>query len=186
MHNKDDKREYVKSIVTLAEIYGLKLTEGRLLAYYHALKGFALPDLKNLFTMAMRSFKYFPSIAELIDLQSNSDIEAELQWAAVIDAVRSLPEKPVFEDSVTSKVVDSLGWRALCMSTEKEIGIFRAQFLRSYKALSNGVKMGYLTLERLQLCGNIKKQLTHGGTNVQDSERERDSKRDEDTEAQGV
>ena len=54
-------------------------------------------------------------------------------WEEVLDEVRAVGSYgfPNFEDPLTARIVDGLGWHTICWS--EEIGIERAHFIKSYE-----------------------------------------------------
>jgi hypothetical protein len=85
---------------------------------------------------------FFPTIAELrsaaFDIleatqQNQSAYDA---WSQVQSAIRSVGHvgQPAWEDPLTKKVVDDLGWRHLCLSDNPIAD--RSHFIQAYQALA--------------------------------------------------
>ncbi len=81
--------------------------------------------------------KWAPTIAEVRSASvSDSSESAELAWASVIKAVRTVGvhRKPSFSDPATVAAVAAMGWRSICSAREDMAGASRAHFVKAYQA----------------------------------------------------
>jgi len=88
----------------------------------------------------VKSFKFFPAIAEIREnagkFTNGIERTAEDAWEEFIDALHSngYYRPPVFSDPILEKVKSCIGWTNFCLSEESQMPIIRAQFLKLYES----------------------------------------------------
>jgi hypothetical protein len=114
--------------------------------YYQLLSDLPIEQIKAAVLRHVSCSKWFPTVAELREASTvlsaaplPSAIEA---WGEVLDAMAGIEgycfadhvTVPRFANPITARLVDAMGWRALCGS---ENGIAdRARFIESYEQLA--------------------------------------------------
>jgi hypothetical protein len=108
--------------------------------YLRLLKDIHPIELQQVIDQAIATCKFMPTIAEIRDMR-NKLVQVEQTnyvegWTEVQRAIRyvGVYETPIFVDPITARVVESMGWRNLCMSENAMAD--RAQFERMYKELA--------------------------------------------------
>lgn len=113
----------------------------RTVAMYVRLLGDIPPDeLQTVVDQAVATCKFLPMIAELRDMRHSLANVGRLTWAdaweLVVNEIRRVGSysTPRFDDELTAKCVQAMGWKALCASENPQTD--RAQFRDMYNALA--------------------------------------------------
>lgn len=116
-----------------------EITAGTAAMYMRLLSDIPADELQTIVDQAVATCKFLPTIAELRDMRHSLNTLDRLTWTdgwnLVQREIRRIGSygKPAFDDSITARVVASMGWRYLCMSEQPQID--RAQFRDMYNAL---------------------------------------------------
>ena len=133
---KDQKlfKEYMSMI---GEVFDREITASLARVYWKALEPFSDENCKQAFDSAIRTLRFFPKPAELIESMQVATEDASLQ--AWLDFSRALHEVGTnssirFEDRVIHSVVETLGgWNKIGQTLEKDMKWLRKDFLEYYK-----------------------------------------------------
>lgn len=111
---ESDRAEFGKILFGLGEIYGEALSAPRIDAYFAALSDLTIEQVDVAVTILMRSSKFFPRPAEIIDAaRGNVEDQANRAWATFLDAAADAGYASVrFFDPATAYAVDAVfgGW----------------------------------------------------------------------------
>lgn len=127
-----------------------KIEEANISVYAIALSELTEPELQAGVLKCMRTCKFFPSIAEIMDASQNmietiTGTKVKSPDEAWNEVQRQMHEafiykKPVFSTPEIEKAALSMGWIGLCETPTDQIGTARAQFLRLYDSVCNRKK----------------------------------------------
>lgn len=109
-----DRAEFSKIIYGLGEVYGEALSKPRIDAYFASLIDLTIEQFDAAATQLMRSSKFFPRPAEILDAaRGNIEDQAHRAWATFLDAAADSGYASVrFYDSAAAYAVDAVfgGW----------------------------------------------------------------------------
>lgn len=118
------KAELKKKLLTLAEAVGTEITENRADIYWEIFKDYPDEELTKALNLSLKTNKFFPKPAELIELIEGSPSDKSLQaWQAALNSVSKVGvyNSPKFEDKIiTAIILDMGGWEAYCNMPTKE------------------------------------------------------------------
>jgi len=132
------KAEFSKMMVALGEVFDKKITHELLEIYWRILEHLSMEKLQEVFDRALRTCRFFPKPAELLELANgNIDAQAELAWNMLLKAIKAGAHVSViFEDGHIADVVQSMGgWENVCSWTIGELKYRHREFCDAYKAL---------------------------------------------------
>ncbi|WP_312560895.1 hypothetical protein [Anaerospora sp.] len=122
-----------------------KITEETISVYAIALSELTELELQAGVLKCMRTSKFFPSIAEVMEAAQNmietvTNTKAKSPDEAWNEVQKQMHEafvykKPVFSTPEIEKAALSMGWIGLCETPTDQIGTARAQFLRLYESV---------------------------------------------------
>lgn len=140
----DDHAEVVFNILAqLFACYPNTVVEPQTTAMYVRIlsaSGIAPDELQTVVDQAVATCKFLPTIAELLDMWHALGNVNRLTWAdaweLVVKEIRRVGSysTPRFDDELTAKCVQAMGWKALCASENPQTD--RAQFRDMYNALA--------------------------------------------------
>ncbi len=114
--------------------------------------------------------KFRPSIAEVREAAAVSAVGERRTgadaWGDVVKAIRYVGSygAPKFEDPLTARAVEALGWRNLCLGDSSEASD-RARFCEVYDAISGSERRAIVT-EPGRLNGGARPQLAEAGVRL--------------------
>jgi hypothetical protein len=122
-----------------------KITPDSICVYAIALSELSPTELQAAVLKCMRTCKFFPSIAEIMEA-ANDMVEVasgtkakspDEAWNEVIKQMNEafIYKKPVFSTPEIEKAALSMGWIGLCETPTDQLGTARAQFLRLYESV---------------------------------------------------
>lgn len=122
-----------------------KITPDSICVYAIALSELSPAELQAAVLKCMRTCKFFPSIAEIMEA-ANDMVEVasgtkakspDEAWNEVIKQMNDafIYRKPVFSTPEIEKAALSMGWIGLCETPTDQLGTARAQFLRLYESV---------------------------------------------------
>lgn len=132
--------EHLFSLISaaLAAYPETRVSENTILVYLAALGDIPHADLARALAEHIAHSEKFPTIAELrrLALAGRYPSEAEA-WAEVKRGFAQFGRsgEPQFSNPLIGQAVESIGWRALCDSTQDNEPIDRAHFMRAYRSL---------------------------------------------------
>lgn len=138
-----NKKELSTLMISIRDVYGdrFPIDEGKLKSWY-ALLADLDADLAAKAVMAFcAQSPWPPTVADIrtgVAAGAVPKQAAEEAWEAVLAAVasRGRYRAPKFENPLTARTVDALGWQSICDATET--GVLRAHFYRTYQAIRDG------------------------------------------------
>ena len=124
-----------------------RITEETIQVYAVALSELHETEIAAGVLRCIRTCKFFPSIAEIMDA-SQSVVKAangttckspDEAWKEVVQQMKDafVYRKPVFSTPEIEQAALSMGWNSLCETPVDQAGVARAQFLRLYESVCN-------------------------------------------------
>jgi hypothetical protein len=116
------------------------ISEEGIVVYVRLLQDIPTADLQTVVDQAIATFKFPPTIAEIRDMYHGLQHVDQLSWTEAWETVQKEIRRigswgvPQFTDSLTTRVVQAMGWKTLCASDNP--GTDRAQFRDMYVALA--------------------------------------------------
>lgn len=121
-----------------------RIKEDTIQVYSIALSELSEVELTAGVLKCMRTCKFFPSIAEIMEASQDmvkvvtgtKEKSSDEAWEEVCQQrIECWPNRnPTFSSSEIEKAVSAMGWRSLCTAEEKDIGTTRAQFRGFYES----------------------------------------------------
>jgi len=137
----DDRATFATEMTMLAEVFGEPLSEPRMRAYFAALEEHGITDVQAACRRAIKSSRFFPKPADLIELLSgNLDDRAMYQWSQVM--LRAKGQADEMDDVAVRAVALMGGWREQIAwlrhvyASHQDEENQRRYFLRMYRAAS--------------------------------------------------
>jgi len=134
-------------LLATAELYERKLSSTAIAVYYEALKEYKWEDVRAALSCAIsKKCKFFPKPAELVELIEGSLPDADVAWAALIEAIRRRGGyySVIFDDPAISAAVEVgswSGWTGLCEKSSAELHrAVKPEFLKLYKHFAQARK----------------------------------------------
>jgi hypothetical protein len=142
-----------------------RITPETIQVYAVALAELGEGPLQAAVLKCMRTCKFFPSIAEIMEA-ANEMVEVasgtkakspDEAWNEVMKQMNDafIYRKPVFSTPEIEKAALSMGWIGLCETPTDQIGVARAQFLRLYESVCKRKKENRINDNVLHLVGDI-------------------------------
>ena len=131
--------DLAKAMVTLAEAYGVVLTEGRIRVYGHALADLPIEAVRTAMSRAVRECRFFPTVAELrAFVVPNAEDAALIAWTAFTTAASRVGafQSLEVEDAAAATALRTVfgSWPAFCeVETGPGLAIKRQEFLAAYR-----------------------------------------------------
>jgi hypothetical protein len=156
-----DSAVFATEMTMMAEVYGEKLSEPRLRAYFAALEDYAIEDVQVACRQATKASRFFPKPADLIEsLEGGLDDRAMYQWAQVMLRSKGQPHEM---DAVADRAVELMGgwreqiqWLRMIHATHRDEENQRRYFLQMYRAASQRMRGASMALD----AGDGPKRLT--------------------------
>lgn len=140
MNEIDDKPERLQLIIALFALFPtLQVKDETYKAYLHMLSDIPLEVLTAAVEQSAAGSKFPPTVAEIRDtalrLVTPARPEGAEAWGTVVKALSEVGfyRSPKFDDPLTQKMVDIIGWQTLC-SSENSVAD-RAHFIQNYNVL---------------------------------------------------
>jgi hypothetical protein len=131
------KQECAVLVGMIASAYpSWKPTQETVSVYVELLSDLDKNEAQNALRSLLMASEYPPAVAairkKVLESRDGAPLLKAEAWELVMHLVRRYGtyERPAIEDYVTQQVVNSLGWRELCTSTNTDT--IRAQFFRLY------------------------------------------------------
>jgi hypothetical protein len=145
--NTSEQTERVMVLRTMATVMkhqgGVRPDTEQIMGYVLFLQDIPLDTLKAACCWCIDNRTWYPSVAEIREAVREADVgnrpaSAIEAWGDVIKAISSHGhlKQPQFENPVTQTVVDSIGWRQICMTPEADISYMITRFTKSYEQLA--------------------------------------------------
>jgi len=151
---KTDKPEFLSIMTVLSEIYDTEVSDAKIEIYFEALKGTSIEQLKLATAEHVKTSKFFPKPAELIEAEPDHDLDAlrEYQEARKMCSSVGSYRRPKFDNPRTEKTIKLMGgWFYFCITEQPEHWI-QKEFMRIFLSLQHED-------ERLAIGAGAKKQL---------------------------
>lgn len=140
-----------------------KITGENIFIYAIALSELSESELKAAVLKCMRTCKFLPSIAEIMEQAQNmvevaTGTKAKSPDEAWNEVQRQMQEafiykKPVFSTPEIEAAAMAMGWTGLCETPADVIGVARAQFLKMYESVCKRKHEARIDNNVLQLAG---------------------------------
>jgi hypothetical protein len=98
------------------------ISEEGIVVYVRLLQDIPTADLQTVVDQAIATFKFPPTIAEIRDMYHGLQHVDQLSWTEAWETVQKEIRRigswgvPQFTDSLTTRVVQAMGWKTLCAS----------------------------------------------------------------------
>lgn len=166
------REEIIMVLKILEDTYDVKITDISMEVWYVALKDFSCQDVQNATFEYIRTGKYKPKPADIIDLivarkapQQPEEMSAQEAWALVYKAIcnstyNSISEFEKLPELAQKAVGSADNLRSQAIDSEFNLGVAQSQFIKAYNILLErknndytmrleAVKRGELSLEQL-------------------------------------
>lgn len=153
---KNDREEFLKGLVVLAEVCNQALSEDTLALYDHSLRGLGYPALCGALNQVLqnrRSRDPFPSLKEIRDIiQPPNDAESSSEEAVnrIIEAISRIGRySPIEAQEFIGElgwlvVMRNGGWENTCDITIPQIPVVRKQWATLARTLYKRAELGQL------------------------------------------
>lgn len=141
----------------------MRITAGNIATYAVALSELSEQELTAGVLRCMRTCKFFPSIAEIMDqaqcvverAHGTTDKSADEAWNEVQRQMEEafIYKEPVFSTPEIKKAALAMGWVGLCNTPTDAIGVARAQFLKLYDSVCGRKREAAIDDQVLRLVG---------------------------------
>lgn len=135
------RSEFSKSIMVLGEIFDVNVSKHKMDIYFEILKSYTDEQIEKAFEIIVRTCKFFPKPAEIIELIEGKENEKLLlMWEKIKNAIRDhgAYESIAFEDRIINQIIESLGgWVFLCSTPNEEMKWRQKEFERLYYVFRN-------------------------------------------------
>lgn len=131
-----DKKEFLKILTGLAELFDKKISDALFGIYWQALEDLSLGDFNRAANSLALTAKFFPKPAEFREqILPAMSAQAAIAYKKLEDAFSSagVYRTVVFDDPVIHAVVENLGgWMHYCNLPEVEVKWYRKEFEKHY------------------------------------------------------
>lgn len=136
----DDRAEFLALLTGSASVYGRRLSETALDAYWSDLYPFPLTAIRAAFVAHRRTpgaGKQFPTPAHLLELlEGLAEDRAQVAWRVLVSTAGQY-DHVVLDDPVAAAVVRQIGgWGHIGRCNERELPFLQREFTRRYVVLS--------------------------------------------------
>jgi len=139
--NDTDKAQFAEIMATTCVAYGTAGSKELFRVYERALLNYTIQAVRDAFNKAVRSCKFFPRIADLIEIiDGSAEGNALLAWVKVKDALRrpSAYQTVVFDDAAIHAALTAMGGWHTAYWWEEEDLVWRQKEFERYYALYFG------------------------------------------------
>lgn len=137
---KSDSGRFSKAMLGLAEVFGAEISKTKIEIYFQALYDFPIDAIESAAAAAVKTLKFFPKPAELIELINGKSQDLSLlAWMQVTKAIDSCGayKSVKFADQAIHSCIEHLGgWVDLCNVPDEEMVWKQKEFERLYVLLS--------------------------------------------------
>lgn len=136
--DRREQAEFAAALIGLAEIFDAELSPTKAEAYFLALEEHSLQDVLLAIKQAIKTCRFFPKPAELIEaLEGSPDDQAEAAWVQWIEKTGQAGayENVVFEDAAIGQALMTMfgSWADACRMSKDEEGYRHAEFKKLYR-----------------------------------------------------
>ena len=135
----NDIKEFTKVMYLLGSAFGREIKKELIDVYWEILKELSLEQFKNKAYILIKTNKYFPVIAEFLEVPDKQD-KSILAWQKVLYAFKIVNcwNSVQFDDSVIHSAIEMLGgWRRFNEMTIEERKWAEKDFYKYYSAMQN-------------------------------------------------
>lgn len=130
-----EKSKFWKVFKVLSESFGKNFSEDRAIIYWECLKD--IPKLEEYLKLALKTYKFFPSIAEIIEL-SHNPLDAVASWQKVLQIAQNggLDWQKLSDHEI--KCVSSIGGlRIIQDCNDDKLTFVFNNYIKNYNLLNN-------------------------------------------------
>jgi hypothetical protein len=147
-----DGPTFATELTMLAEVFGERMSEARMNAYFAALEEFCIEDIQGACRRAIQTSRFFPRPAELIEaLEGGLDDRAVYQWAQVMLRAKGQPHEM---DAIAELAVEMMGgwreqiqWLRMIHATHRDEENQRRFFMQMYRSASQRARGARMALD---------------------------------------
>lgn len=136
-----NRLEFSKALLMLGEIFNTEVNKLKIDIYYEILKDYSDEEIKKALNIVMRTCRFFPKPAEIIEIvEGKKDERLALIWERVKEVIRNYGayESIAFEDRIVNQTIEALGgWVSLCSTPVGEMKWKQREFERLYRIFEN-------------------------------------------------
>jgi hypothetical protein len=135
---------FMTGIGMIIEAYNLRPTTEKIAFWLMLLNDVPEKDFSLAVTKIVRSLPMLPGPADQVNIaalilqnvKEITTISAEEDWAEVTRNLIDMGSYgyPKWSSDVLKKTVDTLGWKNICLTPDKDMGMLRAHFFRIYNS----------------------------------------------------
>ncbi len=134
------KSTLAKLLLPLGEVFQREISPALLEIYWQTLKNYPDALVMKALSSLLKTSKFFPKPAEIIEcIEGSPDEKSLIAWNTLMEAIRlhGSYSSVKFVDKVLSKVVEDLGgWVKLCSTNLRDLDNLRSLFIKYYKLYS--------------------------------------------------
>lgn len=135
------KKDFMQNLFKLSAILDGNLTDPKAEIYWEILKEYADEEIKKAIISALKTCKFFPKPAEIIELiEGDKTDKSLLAWVKVKNAIERIGsyQSVIFDDPIIHVVIDILGgWQKICLTLIDDMKWVQKDFERLYQVYQN-------------------------------------------------
>lgn len=169
------RKEILGILKVLCDTYDFEITDMKIEVWYMALKEFSCKDVQNATFEYIRTGKYKPKPADIIELiveskapQMPEEMSAQEAWALVYKAIcnsayNSIQEFEKLPEMAKKAIGSADNLRSHAIDADFNMGVAQSQFIKAYNTLLERKKNDYvMRLEAVKRGDLSIEQLTQG------------------------
>ena len=169
------RKEILGILKVLCDTYDFEITDMKVEVWYMALKEFSCKDVQNATFEYIRTGKYKPKPADIIELiveskapQMPEEMSAQEAWALVYKAIcnsayNSIQEYEKLPEMAKKAIGSADNLRSHAIDADFNMGVAQSQFIKAYNTLLERKKNDYaMRIEAVKRGDLSIEQLTQG------------------------
>uniref|UniRef100_A0A6M3JP69 DUF6475 domain-containing protein n=1 Tax=viral metagenome TaxID=1070528 RepID=A0A6M3JP69_9ZZZZ len=127
-----NKKEFTQRLLIISEAVGIDLKKERINIYWDIFKDYPDNELIRAFNLSLKTNKFFPKPAELIELIEGSPADKSLQaWNLVIANINAYQSITFTDKRISATILDmSESWSDFCYSLTKDNMVWKEKEFR--------------------------------------------------------
>lgn len=138
--DNQDKKEFVRIMTGVAEMYGKKNSQELLQLYFSALEKYDIDDVRRAFNAHVvnpDNGQFMPKPADIVrHIDGSTETAAMLAWSKAIKAVGRVGpwESVCFDDPIIHAVIEEMGgWILFCSMSDNDVPFKSNEFVKRYR-----------------------------------------------------
>lgn len=163
--NEQDKSRFASALIATASVFDKAITPQLTEIYFRTLASFTFEEVERGISQAMKTLRFFPKPAELIDAITGGQValedRAHVEATRVLTAIKEVGtyESVYFDDPVTQAVIAQHfgGWHRLADMREDGEKWFIKDFAKAYASFARaGIKENSALPGRAEINNNFR------------------------------